>query len=199
MPVQRLAQFELNLGRSRDLVGLGQAVKGLTSGRVDNSEMYRAALVLAVGALESYVHGVVLDRAVDILLGRITGGADDRKVGLPFGAVSQIIDAQNDADRELAARTHVAQRLSLETYQKPEDIGKAFAMVGISKLWSSAFTDAGAATLALSLVVRRRNAIAHQCDADPVTHSQITPFSDADALYAIGVVQETVRAIDKLC
>lgn len=199
MPTTRLPQFRSEIARARDLVGLGQSLGALTHGLVSSGDLYRAALVHSVAALDSYVHGVVLDRALAILLGRTPHTPTGTRVGLHFNAVQQILNAQTAADQELAARTHLAQRLSLETFQHPEDIGTAFAMVGTGKLWSSAFqAKAASAKTALGLVVQRRNRIVHQCDADPLSPGQWTPISDTDTLEAIAIVESTVMAIDAI-
>lgn len=158
--------------------------------------MYRAAVVVSVAALDSYVHGVVLDRAVDVVLGRVDPGAGDRKFGLPLPAVRAIATATTDADRELAAKTYVAERLSLDTFQFPDDVGKALAMVGVPRVWSSVFgTAAGDVKQTLSLVVRRRNAIAHQCDSSAIDPSTTTEMLDIDAIATTEAVTTTIDAI----
>ena len=198
MPTPRLTQFKGELARARDLVGLGQSLGAMTHGRVDASDIFRAALTHGVAALDAYVHGVVLDRAVDVVLGRAVGAGAGAKVGLHFMAIQQILMATTVVDQELAARTHVAQRLSLETFQRPDDLANGLAMVGITKIWSTAFSDPYSAKTALSLVVQRRNQIVHQCDADPVTPGNPTPLNDADALDAIATVEATVTSIDAI-
>ena len=179
-------------------MGLGQSLGAMTHGRVDATDIFRAALTQGVAALDAYVHGVVLDRAVDIVLGRTQGTNTAAKVGLHFSAIQQILTAASPVDQELIARTHVAQRLSLETFQRPDDVANAFSMVGINKIWSTAFTDPQSAKTALSLVVQRRNRIVHQCDADPLTPGIPTLLSDTDALGAIFTVEGTVVAIDAI-
>jgi hypothetical protein len=173
----------------------------MTQGRLDGSDLYRSALVHAVAALDSYVHGIVLDRAVDVLMTRIPSGSGS-KVGLHFGAISQILAAaaSGPADMEMTARTYVAERLGLETYQRPDDISSGLAMVGLNKIWSSAFPkDAGAVKTALGVVVSRRNRIVHECDLDPLSPGNVTPLADVDALEAIEIVESVVTAIDACC
>lgn len=200
MPSIRKAHFDADIQRARDLVGLGQSLGAMTHGRVDASDLYRAALTQAVAALDSYIHGVVLDRAVDILMARVPPAGGRTKVGLHFSAVQQIVSAATPAEMELAARTHVAGRLSLETFQRPDAIASALAMVGVAKVWTAAFPAlAGAAKISLGLVVERRNRIVHQCDADPLTPGSATPLSAQDALDSISVVDATVAAIEPHC
>lgn len=198
MPTARLAQFSADIRRAKDLVGLGQSIGAMTQGVVDASDLFRAGLVQSVAALDHYVHGVVLDRGVEILLGTKPPGAPT-KVGIPFHAVGAILTAVSPSDAELAARTHLAQRISLETYQRPDDIGSALAAVGVARVWSTAFPNAGHAKTALSLVVQRRNRIVHQCDSDPLTPGSVTALSAQDALDSITVVEGTVTALDMHC
>jgi len=168
----------------------------MTYGRVDATDMYRAALVQAVAALDAYVHGVVLDYGVEILAGRRSPGRTNQ-VGLHFGAVSDILNSDTTIDLELRARLHVAERLSRETFQKLDDIAKAFSMVGVGKLWSVAFGNhANFITTALSLTVSRRNQIVHSCDVDPLNPLEVVPLTDEDALSAAGTVREVVNGID---
>jgi hypothetical protein len=51
--------FRISIGRVRDLIALHNSVKAQATGALDVSDMLRAALVLAVSALDYYVHEVV--------------------------------------------------------------------------------------------------------------------------------------------
>jgi hypothetical protein len=200
MATQRLGQFSTDTVRARDLVGLGQSIGGLTQGRVDSSDLYRSALVQAVAALDAYVHGVVLDRAVDMLVGRLQTTGTTTKVGLHFNAVQALLTAGSAAQVELAARTHIAQRLALETFQRPDDIAKALSMVGVGKIWSTAFApNSNAITTALGIIVDRRNRIVHSCDIDPLNPGNVTPLTDTDALQVVGTIERIATQIDPLC
>jgi hypothetical protein len=199
MATPRLAQFERDVLRARDLVGLGQSYQAITHGVVDSSDILRASLVQAIAALDHYFHGVVLDRAVDILLGRVAPGTN-AKVGVPFHAVQEILAAPTVADREQTARMHVAQRLGLETFQRSDAIGSALSMVGVAKVWTTAFPlPTTSPAKQLDLIVARRNRIVHQGDSDPVSLGAPTPISAADALDAVSTVETVVRTIDPLC
>jgi len=54
-----LDQFRISIGRVRDLIALHNFVKAQATGALDVSDMLRAALVLAVSALDYYVHEIV--------------------------------------------------------------------------------------------------------------------------------------------
>lgn len=54
-----LDQFRISIGRVRDLIALHNSVKAQATDALDVSDMLRAALVLAVSALDYYIHEVV--------------------------------------------------------------------------------------------------------------------------------------------
>ncbi|MEG4589760.1 HEPN domain-containing protein [Microcoleus sp. MOSTC5] len=54
-----LDQFRISISRVRDLIALHNSIKAQATGVLDVSDMLRAALVLAVSALDYYVHEVV--------------------------------------------------------------------------------------------------------------------------------------------
>lgn len=198
MPGRRLSDFNRDLATARDLVGLGQAIGNMTNGLVDATDLYRAALVHGVAAWDRYIHGVVLDRAIQILLGNLAVGTST-KAGLPLAAVVELMNAPDPAARELAARSHFAERIGRDTYQRPDDVASALAMVGVKALWKTAFADAEQAKIALGVVIDRRNRIVHQCDYDPVFPDSVVPLTAVDALDALDVIKITVDAVNPLC
>jgi hypothetical protein len=195
----REKQFRININRARELIGLGEAISGITVGTVDAEDMFRAALVQSVASLDAFVHGVVLDLGVEILAGRRQPGSPTQ-VGLHFGAVGDVISAPSSVDAELRARTHIAERLSKETYQKPDDIAQAFSMVGIRKIWSTAFgVDSHAIKTSLSIAVGRRNQIVHSCDLDPLNPGQVRSLEKADVLAVVEVIENVVSGVVPHC
>ncbi|MGH3737117.1 MAG: hypothetical protein ACRDT6_16105 [Micromonosporaceae bacterium] len=170
----------------------------MTNGLVNSSDLYRAALVQGVAALDRYVHGVVLDLGVEILLGRRPAVSSSR-VGMSLKGVAALINTSNPAVRELAARSILAERLGAETFQRPDDIANAMAMVGIKAIWSKAFANAEQAKIAVGVIVNRRNKIVHQCDYDPATLGAISPISVPDILDALDVIDITIKTIDPHC
>lgn len=84
-------------------MGLGESIAGLSAGRLDSTDLYRSALVQGVASLDTYVHGVVLDHGVEILLGRRQAGSSS-KVGFHLGIVSDLLGASSLIERELRAK-----------------------------------------------------------------------------------------------
>jgi hypothetical protein len=65
-----LDQFRISIGRVRDLIALHNSVKVQATGALDVSDMLRTALVLAVSALDYYVHEVVTLGMLEIHRGK---------------------------------------------------------------------------------------------------------------------------------
>jgi RiboL-PSP-HEPN len=65
-----LDQFQISIGRVQDLIALHNSVKAQATGVLDVSDMLRAALVLAVSALDYYVHEVVTLGMIEIHRGQ---------------------------------------------------------------------------------------------------------------------------------
>lgn len=195
----RLSFFATDIQRARDIVGLGQAVGSMTVGVVDSSDVYRAGLVQSVAAMDHYFHGLILDLGVDILLGRRELSGSHRTIGLSFAGACEILNLESSVERELAVRKHLAERLAKETFQAADDIGAALSLVGVPRVWKTAFpTDPRYAKAALGVVITRRNRIVHNADGDPLSAGMVTVLTAEDALDAIATVEGTVVAIDEL-
>lgn len=197
----RFKHATAEIERARDMVRLGQSIQSLSNMRIDPSDIYRASIVQAVSAMDHYFHGIVIDRAVDMILGRNSSIASTSgKVGLTFDAVREIAQAEDSVDKEMAARKHAAARMSRETLQNPDDIAKALGMVGVQGVWGSAFpTNSKSVKTALGVTLTRRNRIAHQSDGDPLNPGEQTPIDHDDALSAIQSVEAVIVGIDPLC
>lgn len=65
-----LDQFRISIGRVRDLIALHNSVKAQSTAALDLSDILRAALVLAVSALDYYIHEVVILGMLEIHRGQ---------------------------------------------------------------------------------------------------------------------------------
>lgn len=194
----RLPHLRANTQRARDMVGLGQSISSMTGGTVDGSDLFRSALVQAVAALDAYVHGVILDKTVDLLMGRsaVTGAA---RVTLNANEIADLLAEPAGVQQELLARALVAQRLARDTFQKPDDIAKAYAGVGVRALWTTAFPSTSQQVTAdLRSAVTRRNDIVHACDSDPLTPGAVNRIDGADVLPVISTIESIGIQLDFL-
>ncbi len=191
-------QFRANISRAREMVGIAEALAKLTQNQIDISDMYRAALVQAVAALDTYIHSIVLEKAVRILLGD-DPPTPSSKFSLSLETIQKLINADSALERELGARETVAHRLHHETFQSADSIASALSTVGVPGVWKKSFgIHAEGARRELSLVVSRRNAIVHRCDVSPADPSQVAEIDADDATRSIEVIERTFTGIDAM-
>ena len=196
MLLSRYEHFLENIGRAQDIISYGNVLHGLTNGSIDCSDLYRAGLVQAVSALDSYVHGVILDEMVEILMNRSNSSVKPKNIGLSIVAAQTMLSCNDTSQQENLARGFIAERLSYETYQKSEDIARAFSQIGIRNLWKSAFNkNIESVTTTLNLIVQRRNRIVHQCDRDISNPGNFIELLEVDAKDAAIHIESIVKNI----
>ena len=119
----------------------------------------------------------------------------------------RIRNAATPADATAAFDLEVRGKLSRVTYQFPEDIAEGIRLVSGIELWNEIALAKGAAPAAktalakslkrdLSLIVERRNKIAHEGDLQRSIPRIPWPISRADLTYVAGFIEDLVRTID---
>ena len=201
-----LAFVELrsNLAYARDLVRGGQNLELLQVQAFDVADLYRAAWVQAVAALDQWVHRELYDRAL--------GFALNVDVPRPRKFLTLKIPMQLFEDVHHHAKTlpevfesHLRNQFGYLSFQQPDKIKDALAHVTDVQLWPAVakrLTDEHGAAVkpddvqgTLRDIVGRRNRIAHEADRDPnQVHAKqaITAQATSDAIEHI---QRTAAAI----
>jgi len=191
-----IEMFRLNAERVRHLCGLYDAICALTTSAIDSSDLLRAQIVLSVSALDFYVHEVTVRGMVQVFEGARppTNSFKKQKVsgGLLLGSSSNALTAfEND----------VRERHSFLSFQQPEKIADAIRLFYDKPLWpavSSLMSRSEESIKGqLSLIVQRRNKIAHEADADPSYPGARWPISRQDATTSLNFIVELCEAIHK--
>lgn len=110
-----LDQFRISIGRVRDLIALHNSVKAQATGALDVSDMLRAALVLAVSALDYYVHEVVILGMLEIHQGNRSEPAPSANT--TQSAFSRFQVTLGGARQERLAAINIASWLEAEIQQ----------------------------------------------------------------------------------
>ena len=111
------------------------------------------------------------------------------------------------ADASAAFELEVRGKLSRVTYQLPDDIADGIRHISACELWNEIALAKGATVATksqiakslkrdLSLIVERRNKIAHEGDLQPSIPRAPWPISRADVTYVAIFIEGLVRAID---
>jgi hypothetical protein len=157
-------------------------------------EILRAQFVLIVGAFDCYIHDCVQAGILEIYQGRRVASNVIKKYPVYFSTVQQI-DSSSDPMLKLA---HLKKAIYLkntkESYQSPQNIENALGLINIVKIWKNLSTKIGMTAddikNKLSLIINRRNKIAHESDRNDTIGGKY-PINK-------GLVNDTINFIDKL-
>ena len=177
------------------LGGLHKAILSLTTPAIDASDLLRAQIVLAVSALDFYVHEITVIGMLEVLGGvrpvtpafekyRVSVGA--MIAGLPTGSHDWF-----EAD--------VRERHSFLSFQQPDKIADAIRLFSDVKLWSSVSAalgqDEATVKARIRLIVDRRNKIAHEADLDPSYPGSRWPITESDVASSCQFLSQIAEAI----
>ena len=136
MPFLPKQTAESCLRRSRRFLDLAQ--NNLPVRQVKN-DLRRMALVMAVAALDSYMHGIVLRRVADVRR-RADLPKPLARLEVPFGELADLADASINAQRGgrdtrpwVQVKASLQRRLLKETFQSYDQVATAFAIAGVDK------------------------------------------------------------------
>jgi len=188
-------QFENNIVRVRALGGLFQALDGLTTPAVDATDILRAQTVMAVSALDHYVHELTLLGMLEIYSGVRAATPAYLRFETPVGTALTGVTAGGTAWFEAVIR----EKHGFLSFQHPDKVSAAIRLFSPCKLWPTVAaamgTDAAQLKTRLRLVVDRRNKIAHEADLDPSYPGVRWPISKLDASGVVDFVYELCHQI----
>lgn len=208
MPFHPIDAADACVQRSRSLLALAA---GHTLDAETRNDLRRAALVMAVTAVDSYMHWLVYRRISEV---RREGDLPKSlaKLDLSFAAVASLADSAitgrqqgRDIRPWVQVKNAAQKRLLRETFQSFEQMGHAFALAGIDKAWSRVAARLGAqvATIRARLnhLVLRRNQIVHEGDITRASRPRGVQYNEVEqAAVAAEVdwVEQLIAAIDQV-
>ena len=155
-------QFRISISRVRDLIAVHNSVRVISTPALDLSDILRAALVLSVSALDYYVHEVVRLEMLEIYSGSRSEPPAFSRFQVSLGSTRSLDNLLED---------EIRQRHSYKSFQQPDNIAEAIRLIADKKLWEEVgnLMDRPAKDIKqeLSIIVDRRNKIAHEADIDP--------------------------------
>ena len=164
-------ELRSNLEYARNLVKGAQQMENLQVGAFDVADLYRAAWVQAVSALDHWVHREVYDRALAFAL---NVGVPRPKRFLALKIPMQMFEAVHHHEEALTEvfAAHLRAQFGYLSFQQPEKIKEALLHVSEVSLWPEVarrIPDMTAEQVQAQLrdIVGRRNRIAHEADRDP--------------------------------
>ena len=170
-------------------------------------ELLRAEWVARVSALDLYIHELVAQRMLAVFDGLRPVSPAYLTFRISNETSGRIRAAASLADASAAFDLEIRDQLSLLTFQEPERIADGVRLFSAVELWNEVALHLGATPAAkssaakalkteLSLIVRRRNKIAHEGDLQPNSPREPWPIQQEDLVFVADRVVKIVRAID---
>jgi hypothetical protein len=202
-----LAHFEAVWNRCAQLPTLHAFIERNVTSILQPDELLRADWVARVSALDLYIHELVAQKMLEIFESRRTASPAYLKFKISTETLNRIRAAATPSDASAAFDLFVRNHISLITYQFPEDIAEGVRLFSTIELWNEVAMILGATQATktdeakdlkrqLSLIIGRRNKIAHEGDLQQSPLREPWPISRADLIFVGDQIERIVRAID---
>ncbi|MBB6581801.1 HEPN domain-containing protein [Ralstonia solanacearum] len=180
-----------------------------TTRALSTDELLRAEWVARVAALDSYVHELVAQGMIEVFKGQRVATPAYQKFSLRNDVVDRIRCAATPEDAAATFDLEIRRQLGFITFQTPEAIADGVRLISSLELWNEVAiqwgapgarvnTEAKVAKRQLSLIVERRNKIAHEGDMQPVSPREPWPISSTDLREVRSFIENLVRSVDAL-
>lgn len=183
--------FNYSLDRVKHLGGLHEAIKKLTTNVLDASDLLRAQVVLLTSAFDYFVHEITVIGMVEIFNGSRPRTNAFQKYRISLASYSSGSSDWFEAD--------VRERHSFLSFQQPDKVADAVRLYSDVELWKVVAALQGMTAKdvkdQLTLIVNRRNKIAHEADLDPSYPNTLWPITPKDVDTSIDFVRAIGNAI----
>lgn len=170
--------------------------------------MRRVSTVMAVAALDTYMHRLVVDRAfthqtlpgalasLTVSFEQLLAQADDAAVAAR--------KARHNSRPRVSVKRQLRDRLLRETFQRSDDISRALGMAGRSGLWTDIAANmappmsAKALKARLDAIVVRRNQIVHEGDYQRLERPRFSRRNGMTHAQAAANIDFVARLIDAI-
>ena len=193
-----IEKFRSNIGRVKALGGLYKALTQLTTPALDSSDLLRAQIVMAVSALDHYIHEITRLGMLEVY--------DGSRISTPLLDKFQVsIDSvrahADEGGGNAWFESEIREKHGYLSFQHPDKIAEVIRLFSSIQLWTSVAThlnmNPGDVKTRLRVIVDRRNKIAHEADSDPSYPGARWPISENDVNSAIHFIESLCDAIHR--
>ncbi|MBI1929443.1 hypothetical protein HYR99_35015 [Candidatus Poribacteria bacterium] len=192
-------QFRANIGHVRNLGAIHKALKAQTTQAIDLSDILRAELVMAVSALDHYIHEIARLGMLEVYHGTRAETLAFQRFQISLERVRQAI---TDPTSDDWLDSEIRLRHGWRSFQQADHIAEAIRLISDVKLWEEVATRLGKppqdVKQQLNLIVDRRNKIAHEADMDPTLPGSRWPIDDALVDDAVNFIEQIAEIIDSV-
>ena len=192
-----LEQFRENLKRVQTLGGLYDVLNQQTTSALDLTDLLRSQIVMAVSALDHYIHEITRAGMLEVYSGKRPQTPAFLRFQVTMEATLQGIATAQGNDGWLDEE--IRKKHGYLAFQQPDRIADAIRLFSPCILWTSVAselnTEAEEVKIELQLIIDRRNQIAHESDLDPGKPGNRWSISPSDTERIIGFIQDIGETI----
>jgi hypothetical protein len=204
-----ISHFESIWERCEELSAMHAFLAGKLTAALKPDEILRAEWVSRVSALDLYIHEIVAQRMLEIFDGLRPPSSGYLRFQIANDTLSRIRSAPTPIDASQAFDLDIRGRLGFCTYQDPEKIADGIRLVSNIELWNEIALHQGATAAnkqtqakslkrALSIIVERRNKIAHEGDLQPNLPRTPWPINTADLIQVKNKIRNLVTSVEAI-
>lgn len=192
-------QFQRNIDSIRAIDHLYQYFSKQVPA-MDLSEILRAEFVLTVSAFDCYIHDIVREGMIESFQNKRSKSREFQKFSLSLEFVNGILLASLE-NKVVLLESELQKVLSRFSYQNPTNVENALKLISVTNIWrrvaSKLHISESEVKNRLSLIVQRRNKIAHESDYNYLTGSKeiIDHSMIADSLKFIEKLTKNIHRI----
>jgi hypothetical protein len=184
--------FRSNINYVHNLGAIYNFFKSQTTQALDISDILRAELVLAVSALDHYIHELVRIGMLEIYKGNRK--TTDSYLRFNISLESAILGIGMPGNEQWL-ENEIRIKHSWRSFQNADKIADAVRIVSDIILWDEVSKIMGITPrdikIRLNLIVSRRDKIAHEADIDPTFFGTRWPIDE-------NMVEESIKFIEKV-
>jgi hypothetical protein len=191
-----IEKFRQNIKSVRELDGIfGLIADNYPLLEVQAQEILRAEIVLSVSALDCFIHDLIKQGMVETYQGNRLASNQLSTYQIPFKFLKLIENSEELDDKLAYLENAIKENNSKDSYQSPKSIEYALQLINISSVWKNLANlmnlKAEDIKDELSLIIDRRNKIAHEADYNILTGSKY-PIDRQN-------INDVIQFIESLC
>lgn len=196
-------QFKINIEGLHNLTVVYEAFVDRVS-PLDISDILRSQIVLSVSALDCYFHDLCEEAMLFIFDHKnfINNNAF-KNFTISIDTLHQIANTTLPEEKIFFLSKEIKRKNSYKSFQEPKNISEALSYIGITKAWVKVGVILGKESpdiqSQLSLIIARRNQIAHESDINPTLGiGEKYAIDDVIVNETISFIKHIVDAIEQI-
>lgn len=196
-------QFEINISGLHNLTVVYEAFADKVS-PLDISDILRSQIVLAVSALDCYFHDLCEESMLHIFEHKnFSANNAFKNFTISMDTLHQIANTSVMSEKSFFLSKEIKRKNSYRSFQEPKNISEALSYIGISKVWVKVGEIVGIESSELqsrlSLIISRRNQIAHESDINPTLGiGEKYAIDDKIVKKTIDFIKQIIDAIERV-